>query len=188
MNKKTQRMPIIMAKLTKKLFNLSNNVIRDFSEITHVRQRNGFAKSMINQLKRLLEEECGVFWFDGLDNFTSSIHLFSLVALINNNFIIIEPLIQNVYWTYNNSFYINDLNPNVLGYDYAINTDVIPVSLGISWFQSHYVSKFEYTKNHSVLILNNTENDNYTNYDLEYHLIKHFNIEITENNNIDNII
>ena len=174
MNKIQKRMPINMAKITRKLMNISNGVIRDFGEITHIRQRKGFSKSMLNKLAKSLEEDPGVFWFDGFDNFTSSIHLFSLVWFYNGDWIIFEPLIQNVYWIHNNVFYVNDVNPHVLGFNYEINTDVVPLSLGISWYKSNYISKITYTNNHSILIANNTNDTSFNDQILEHYLNESF--------------
>jgi hypothetical protein len=174
MNNVQQRMPIHMARIIKKLNIVSNSVIRDFSEITHIRQRKGFSKAMLKKLSKSLEEDPGVFWFDGFDNFTSSIHLFSLVWFYNGDWIILEPLIQNVYWVHNDVFFVNDLNPHVLGFDYEITTDVVPLSLGISWNKSHYISKITYTRNHSTLIINNTDDESYNDNILEYYLNEQF--------------
>lgn len=152
-------MPVKIAKLAKKMIFYSNSIIRDFSEITHIKKREGFINSMMRKLAMSFSTDFdeGILWFDGLDNFFNSIHMFSIVVYYQDEIVVLEPLLGNTYWTMANEFFINDLNANFSGSERIINSDVIPVSLGLCWKKANYIKDFVITDSHSKILIGDNE-------------------------------
>jgi hypothetical protein len=107
---------------------------------------------MIINIERNLEMSEFNIIFDGLKNFQNSIHLFSLAAFNEDEFVVFDPMTNIFYWQSNNEFFINTHKPRELNSSICTNTDLIPISLAICWKKSNYIKSLEITNDDSVIV------------------------------------
>lgn len=147
------KMPFRLSKVARKLAFNSSTLLRDFTEMMTMRNRHGFTRGMIKNLKKQMEEFGDMWiWFDGLENFNHSIHMFALVVYDGTNIMIFEPVMGVFYYKVDGQFYVNNMFPNCITPETSINSDLVPFALGYAWKNARYIREFICTKDHSHLV------------------------------------
>ena len=140
------KMPLKISKAARFFCNISNTILRDFHEIIVMSKKHKFAMHTFKDFYAQAEEITDVvMFFDGEENFKRGMNLFALTAIEQETILVYEPFSGVYYWGTTEEFFINKIRCK----DYQTHpesrvatTNIVPISLQISWFMTGGIDGF----------------------------------------------
>ncbi len=168
-------MPTKTEKMARLLFKFSNIVLRDLEECKSFgpSKRSAYLRNLNSILQRFLLEEkvdfqCQVK-IEGIENVSLYIPLLSIYAYTTiplaegepavekvqiENFVVYDVLFNNIFWNKETEIFTNSIIYNTEGSTLTLDTNLIPVSLAIAWFNIGIGnSLILYSKDHALCSL-----------------------------------
>ena len=147
------KMPLDLARAAKFFKKIGNSILKEYYDIIGMAKKNKFAFRAIETFKEqaAINELDSMVFFDGVENFSRGMPLFSLCAISENKILIYDPILSLCFWGDVKDFYVDftkvsnnfNLNPKFADEQVYIEKNTyIPNSLKIAWFLTGSIAGF----------------------------------------------
>ena len=132
------KMPYKISQAARFFQKIGHNILRDYYEVCLVSSKGKFASRTIDEFNRKAEDldlEDVLLFIDGSQNFMSSMNLFTLCAIHEDDILIFDVFTSYFYWGNYEEFFVHGIKTKQ-NYEFSnriITCDIIPTSLKIKW-------------------------------------------------------